>query len=83
MRQIFGRHERNSGVIARNRLKLILAADQLNCRPGILELIRDDMIGVLSRYAEFDPVLVDISLDRQSVLSARIPIRQLHNLRNE
>jgi len=83
MMQIFGFGKRNSGAIARNRLKLVLAADQLGCRPGMLEAIRDDLIAVLSRYAEFDPALVDISLDRLSVLSAKVPVLRLHNLRNE
>lgn len=92
MRQFFWFQKKNSGLIARNRLKLILVSDEMNCRPGIVDSIREDLAKVLSRYAEFDPMAIDISLartecagarDRIPVLSARIPIFYLHNTRNE
>ncbi|MCI8742206.1 MAG: cell division topological specificity factor MinE [Lachnospiraceae bacterium] len=92
MRQLFLFQKKNSGLIARNRLKLILVSDEMNCRPGIIDSIREDLARVLSRYAEFDPMAMDISLarpgyagasDHVPVLSARIPIFYLHNTRNE
>ncbi|MCI8577491.1 MAG: cell division topological specificity factor MinE [Lachnospiraceae bacterium] len=92
MRQVFWFYRKNSGRIARNRLKLLLVSDEMGCRPGIVESIREDFAKVLSRYAEFDPMAIDISLarnesagasDRIPVLSARIPILYLHNTRNE
>lgn len=86
MRQIFCFRKSNSGMIARNRLKLLLAADQAHVNPGFLELIRDDMIHVLSRYMEIESGQVEIRLARQEaagtrenlpVLFASIPIRQI------
>ena len=56
MRQLFLFQKKNSGLIARNRLKLILVSDEMNCRPGIIDSIREDLARVLSRYAEFDPM---------------------------
>ncbi len=92
MRQIMLFHKSNSGEIARNRLKLLLVSDQSGMTPGLIDLIRDDMIGVLSRYAEVDSG--DISLkftrlesagtrDLRPALSASIPIRHVNCKRNE
>ena len=85
-------HKSNSGEIARSRLKLVLAADQSGCNPGLVESIRDELIRVLSRYMEFDSRKVDLCLTQMEcagtgelipALSARIPICRFPNMRNE
>ncbi len=92
MRQIFRFHKSNSGEIARKRLALLLISDQTQVSPGLIEMIREDMIGVLSRYAEFDTRQLELRLTQSDLrgkrepapaLAARIPIRQFTNLRNE
>lgn len=86
MRQIFCLHKSNSGAIARSRLKLLLVADKASLSPGFLELIRDDMVHVLSRYMEIEPGQVDIRMTRMETagtreilpaLFASIPLRQI------
>lgn len=86
MRQRFHFYKSNSGAVARSRLKLLLVADKTCLSPGFLELIRDDMVHVLSRYMEIEPGQVDIRLTRVETagtreilpaLSASIPIRQI------
>ena len=49
MRRVLGIH---SGEIARKRLKLLLVADKTNCSPEFLEMIRDDIFEVVSKYME-------------------------------
>ena len=92
MRQMFCFHKSNSGEIARSRLKLLLVSDKAHVTPGLINLIRDDMIGVLSRYAEIDSGQLDIRFTRMEtagtrepmpVLSATFPLRQLTIKRNE
>lgn len=92
MRQIFLFHKSNSGEIARNRLKLLLVSDQAGLTPGLIDLIRDEMVGVLSRYAEVDSGGISLTFIRletagtkelSPALSACIPIRQLTYKRNE
>ena len=46
--------ERRSGEIARKRLKLLLVADKTNCSPEFLEMIKDDIFQVVSKYMEID-----------------------------
>ena len=49
----------NSGEIARSRLKLLLVSDQSGINPGIIGMIRDDLVRVLSRYAQIDAGAVE------------------------
>lgn len=92
MRQILLLHKSNSGEIARDRLKLLLVSDQAGLTPGLIDLIRDDLVGVLSRYAEVDSGNIRLKFTRletagtkemRPALSASIPIRHLTCTRNE
>ncbi|MCC8126915.1 MAG: cell division topological specificity factor MinE [Clostridiales bacterium] len=90
MRQFFLFYKGNSGEIARNRLKLALISDETQVTPGLIEMIRGDLIDVISRYADFDPGQVELRMSRDTcsddvlpALCARIPIRQFTRLRNE
>lgn len=78
--------KKNSGEIARNRLKLLLVSDKANCSPEIIEMIKDDMIHVVSRYMEIDSEGIEIQmtkmkpvgcLDSVPALYANIPIRDI------
>ena len=62
MRQMILFHKSNSGAIARSRLKLLLIADKAYVSPGLLNRIRDDLVVVLSRYAEVDSGQMDLRL---------------------
>ena len=46
---------RNSGSIAKKRLEFLLIADRAGCTPEILEMLKNDMIKVISRYMMIDP----------------------------
>ena len=47
--------KKNSGEIARKRLKHLLTADRAGCSPELLDLIRADFLRSVSRYLEIDP----------------------------
>lgn len=92
MRQIFLFYKGNSGEIARKRLKLLLVSDQTGLTPGLIDLMKDEMVGVLSRYAEVDTGGIRLNVvrlesagtnERYPALSACIPIRQWIYKRNE
>lgn len=78
-------HKRNSGKLARNRLKLLLIADQLNCSPELLEQMRDDMVYVVSKYMEIDGDRVKLGITRDSgtCLYANIPICRIPDKRTK
>lgn len=60
-RRVFGNC---SGEIARKRLKLLLVADKTNCSPEFLEMIKDDIFSVVSKYLEIDRGDVEVGLTR-------------------
>ena len=58
--------KKNSGEIARKRLKHILTADRAGCSPELLDLIRADFLRSVSRYLEIDPGDVTLRILRTS-----------------
>ena len=42
--------KKSSGDVAKDRLKLLLISDRANCSPEIMELIKNDIIKVISKY---------------------------------
>ena len=74
----------NSGEIARSRLKLLLVSDQSGINPGIIGMIRDDLVRVLSRYAQIDAGAVELRLIRPEkdgkqafLITVAFPVRQI------
>ncbi len=74
---------RNSKDVAMDRLKLLLISDRTDCSADMLEMIKNDIIQVISKYMEIDTEGLDIQITRtvsethnQSVpaLYANIPI---------
>ena len=45
---------KSSGDVAKDRLKLLLVSDRANCSPDVMELIKNDIIKVISKYMEID-----------------------------
>ena len=77
---------RNSGNIAKKRLEFLLIADRTGCTPEILEMLKNDMIKVISRYMMIDPEQLEVKVihmdhkrvgDKLPVLYASIPVREL------
>ncbi|MCD8365878.1 MAG: cell division topological specificity factor MinE [Clostridiales bacterium] len=73
-----------SGDLARDRLKLLLVADRVNCSPDMLELIKADMVQAISKYIEVDPEGLELQIGQTRTeegicpaLSANIPIRSV------
>lgn len=74
--RILGR-ERQSASQAKERLKLVLIHDRTNLNAATLDSLKDDLIGVISRYVEIDPQAVNIDIThngREQRLIADIPI---------
>ena len=67
-----------SGDIARERLRLVLAHDRANISPGLLDMLKDEIIAVISRHVPIDPEGVQVTYTegaRVSRLVADIPLQ--------
>ena len=80
---MFGKKNKDSKNIAKERLKLVLVHDRSDLSPKFLEMVKIDMIRVIEEYAEIDEENLDIKMTRMkrdrddipmSALVANIPI---------
>ncbi|WP_313756313.1 cell division topological specificity factor MinE [Tissierella sp.] len=81
--KMFGKKEEKSKNVAKERLKLVLVHDRADLSPKFLDMIKGDIIRVISQYADIDEEGLDIKLTRMkkdmdsstiSALVANIPI---------
>ncbi len=61
MRHFFRR--KSSCQIAKDRLKILLISDRVNCSPEIMELIKTDIAKVLSKYMKIDSENMEIQIN--------------------
>ena len=78
-----------SGDVAKDRLKLLLVSDRANCSPEMMEMIKNDIIQVISKYMDIDPAGLDIQLTETEsdgrngvvpALFANIPIKDVKHV---
>jgi cell division topological specificity factor len=73
----FLRKQPESREIAKSRLKLVIIQDRTGVDPEIIEVLKEEMLKLLSKYFEIntDGVEVDLHREEESVaLVANIPI---------
>jgi cell division topological specificity factor len=74
--RLLGR-EKKSAHQAKERLKLVLIHDRTDINPGTMDLLKDELIAVISRHIDIDPAAVRIEMTqegRQQRLIADIPL---------
>lgn len=78
-----------SREVAKDRLKILLISDRVNCSPEILEMIKKDIAEVISRYMKIDTNNMEIQISKASTrgkgtktpsIYANIPILDLHKI---
>jgi len=71
--------KRNSGNIAKERLRLLLVADRASCSPETLEIIRREVINVISKYIEIDKdtAIIEFEGKKSPRIFANIPIKEV------
>ena len=86
--KIFGK-SKNSKDVARERLKLVLIHDRANVSPQFLEMVKGEIIKVITHYMDVDESALDIQLTRTKsedgnsvvpALVANIPIKNVKNV---
>ncbi|HOQ36325.1 MAG TPA: cell division topological specificity factor MinE [Acetivibrio sp.] len=85
--KLFGR-SKNSKDLAKERLKLVLIHDRANVSPQFLEMVKGEIIKVISNYMDVDEDSLDIQMTRTRseegdrivpALVANIPIKSVKN----
>ena len=85
MKNIFSVFKRKkSSEVAKDRLKILLISDRVNCSPEVMERIKKDIADVISKYMKIDANSMEIQISKTAshargaaanpVLNANIPI---------
>ena len=79
--------------VAKDRLKFVLIHDRTNCSNQMMEMLRLDIIKVISNYMEIDEDQLDIQITQLgtqqeenntgSIFNANIPIKSLRTNKNK
>ena len=69
MRNFFRR--KSSCQIAKDRLKILLISDRVNCSPEMMELIKNDIAQVISKYMKIDTENMEIQINTKGSKSER------------
>ncbi len=83
---------KKSNEIAKDRLKILLISDRVNCSQEMMEMIKQDIAKVISKYMKIDAKSMEIQITKTSnkgrgikttpSLYANIPILDLHKNTN-
>ncbi|GCF07415.1 cell division topological specificity factor MinE [Dictyobacter arantiisoli] len=74
-----GKKKPTPGEVAKERLKVVLAHDRLKLNPELLEIIREEILSVVSRRLAIDENQVQVNLSHEGgaeKLLANMPIRR-------
>lgn len=80
--------KKSSKEVAKDRLKILLISDRVNCSPEMMEMIKADIAKVISKYMKIDAGNMEIQISKTStkggrnmksnpILYANIPILDL------
>ncbi len=82
---------KKSNEIAKDRLKILLISDRVNCSQEMMEMIKQDIAKVISKYMMIDTKSMEIQITKTGnkgrgaktpSLYASIPILDLHKNAN-
>ena len=86
--KFFNWTSKSSKDLAKERLKLVLVHDRSNVSPQFLEMVKGEIMKVISNYMEVDEDALDIQMTRTKsdqgdrivpALVANIPIKNVKN----
>ena len=77
--------KKSSSELAKDRLKVLLISDRINCSPEMMDMIRADISKVISKYMKIDAESVEVQITKEltrgrrksPTLYANIPILEL------
>ncbi len=84
--KMFSNESKTSKNVAKERLKLVLVHDRIDCSPQLLDMIKSDILNVIANYAEIEQDGLEIKMAKSrseddngpiSALVANIPLKNI------
>lgn len=79
LQRLFGR-DHQSAQVAKERLRLVLVHDRSTVSPQFLDVLKEDLIKVISTYMDIDEQGMEVTLSSegsQVALVANIPVKRI------
>lgn len=83
---LFNNNSKKSSNVAKERLQLVLVHDRSTITPSFLNMIKSDILHVLSDYLEVEDDSIEVNISRtktgegmRSTLVANIPVCKVKN----
>jgi len=76
----FFKDETSSKNRAVERLRLVLVHDRANVAPGLMEMLKEELIEVISKYMDIDEDTMEVTLssgELSASLIANIPVKRI------
>jgi cell division topological specificity factor len=80
IQKMFAKETQGSKDIAKERLRLVLVHDRVNVSPQFMEVLKEDMIKVISNYMDINEREMEVNLTHTSsqvALVANIPVNRM------
>jgi cell division topological specificity factor len=71
LQKMFGKEPAKSKDIAKERLRLVLVHDRVNVSPQFMEVLKEDMIKVISNYMEINEKEMEVNLTQTHTSQSR------------
>lgn len=59
--------KKKSSEIAKDRLKILLISDRIDCSPEVMELIKRDIAKILCKYMQIDTSTLELEFSRRKI----------------
>lgn len=59
--------KKKSGEIAKERLKILLISDRIDCSPEVMEMIKRDIAKILCKYMQIDTSTLELEFSRRKI----------------
>ena len=59
--------KKKSSEIAKDRLKILLISDRIDCSPEVMEMIKRDIAKILCKYMQIDTSTLELEVSRRKI----------------
>ncbi len=59
--------KKKSGDVAKDRLKILLISDRINCSPELMEQIKAEISAVICKYMQIDREKMEIQVSKRKI----------------
>ena len=77
---VFHHVRKRSAGDARDRMKLLLVSERIDCSPQMMKMLRNDLIHTVNKYVLIDEEQVHLKITQEPpVLYIKIPVQMKRN----